>query len=205
MSNFSHSIAAGIRETSSLNNAISIDIKFSVRDVYVYVEFKYVFKYHFFLIKVICGFKTLEDFYKYLEGNSISHPIDNNAVYFISFILLCMHIYICLWSYMCALNITFQYTCVYICMYTCINVCIWRLHFPIMLLLAILPCHELWKILHKWLYNSQITDVVWFIYSFFYNKTFFVRFYYKMCCSESTSKESYFYTVNYLLSKFIIF
>lgn len=97
LSNFSHSIAADIQETSSLNNAISIDIKLSVRDIDVYVEFKYVFKYTLFLIiKVICEFRTLGEFYKYLKGNSISHPIDNIALCFISFILLCMHIDTCL-------------------------------------------------------------------------------------------------------------
>lgn len=43
----------------------------------------------FLIIKVICGFRTLEDFYKYLEENSISHPIDNIAVCFHLFYYAC--------------------------------------------------------------------------------------------------------------------
>lgn len=72
-------------------------MKSSARYVAVSVECNYVFKSLLYLImKVICGFRALGYLYKSIEANSISHPVGNTARCFISFLLLCMCIHICI-------------------------------------------------------------------------------------------------------------
>lgn len=124
LSNFCHRPATDIWETHFPYSHFHW-IKFSVSSVAVHEVFNYVVLNTFFLTIIgICKFRTLRNFYKYIEGN-ISHLTDKTAICSILLILLCIFIHI--WSDHIYMHLNITYLCYIIIRNGCITVQ-WKIH-----------------------------------------------------------------------------